>query len=73
MRNDTIHLQAGNAITDEATVAQRSYLSEVLRNAFALFTLVRSRNSNSNQPDGLEALDMLGGWQGSEARRRGKS
>lgn len=72
MRNDTIHLQPGNAIAEEATVGQRSYLSEILRNAFAPFKSARSRNSYNNQSDGLEALDMLGGWQGSEARRREK-
>ena len=57
----------------EGTVGQRrSYLGEVFRSAFALFGSVRSRGRPGGQDDGLDALDMLGGWEGSASRRRRK-
>lgn len=71
MRNDTMHLQqAGNVIADKAVISRRSSLGEILRNALALLTSARPRNAEGYQPDGLEALDMLGGWQGSDNRRQ---
>lgn len=47
-----------------------SYLSQFLSKARALVTLVGRRPGRDQQPDGLEAFDMLGGWKGVDDRRR---
>lgn len=71
MRNDTIQLpQAGNTIADEPLADRSSYFSQLVRITLGLFTSVKGRSSRAYQSDGLEALDMLGGWQGSDPRRR---
>lgn len=44
-----------------------SYLGRALSKAWALVTPADPREQ---EPDGLEVLDMLGGWEGSDARRR---
>lgn len=46
---------------------QSSYLGRALSKAWARVTLSGPRDQ---RPDGLEALDMLGGWKGSDVRRR---
>lgn len=70
MQGDAIQLQqSDDGCTTEAAVRQRSYLASVFHGAFALFSSVRSRALPAQQADGLDALDMLGGWQGSDARR----
>ena len=49
-----------------------SYLGRVLGKAWARVPIAGLRSQHDQRSDGLEALDMLGGWQGSDARRRKK-
>ena len=70
MQGDTIQMQPlPNAETDR----RAGFLGNVFGAAFALLS-TRLRQPSASQPDGLEALDMLGGWQGSDraSRRRGR-
>ena len=46
---------------------QSSYLGRALSKAWVRVTFAGPRDQ---QPDGLEAFDMLGGWKGSDVRRR---
>ncbi|AWC21670.1 hypothetical protein CO731_01122 [Aminobacter sp. MSH1] len=71
MQGDAIQLQqAVEGCAKEPAVRQRSFLANFLLGAIALFSSVRSRTYPGEQADGLDALDMLGGWQGSDAQRR---
>lgn len=70
MQGDAIQLQQPVEGRAKEAVRQRSYLANVLLSAIALFSSVRSRTYPGEQADGLDALDMLGGWQGTDARRR---
>ena len=47
-----------------------SYLGRVLSKARALVMPARRRPRRDQQPDGMEAFDMLGGWKGLDDRRR---
>ncbi len=71
MQGDTIEMQSlPDAPTEAGAIRQPSYLGEVLAGALALFTFTRLRQTNVPQPDGLEALDMLGGWRGADGTRK---
>lgn len=59
-----------SATADETAARQRTYLDKVFRGAIALFGYERTRARASEHEDGLDALDLLGGWEGSAARRR---
>lgn len=47
-----------------------SYLDRLLSKARALVMLAGRRPRHDQQPDGLEAFDLLGGWKGVDDRRR---
>ncbi|GAU85781.1 hypothetical protein BIWAKO_05729 [Bosea sp. BIWAKO-01] len=51
---------------------QPSYLGQALRKAWALVTLAKRRSHEDAPWDGQEVFDMLGGWQGTGARRRNR-
>ncbi len=72
MQGDTIQMQPLPKPVAE-TDRRAGFLGNVFGAAFALLS-TRLRQSSASQPDGLEALDMLGGWQGSDraSRRSGR-
>lgn len=71
MPDEAVHMQQiGEALVEQPAHPQSSYLGHALSKAWARFTLAGSRLQQDQQPDGLEAFDMLGGWQGSDAGRR---
>lgn len=51
---------------------QPSSLGLALRKAWAFVTLAKRRAHEDEPWDGLEVFDMLGGWQGTGARRRSR-
>ncbi|MEP9399783.1 hypothetical protein [Mesorhizobium sp. KR2-14] len=55
----------------DTTSAAHSYLHKVFSKTTSLFLATKIRQADS-EADGLEAFDMLAGWQGSRGRRRNK-
>lgn len=62
--------QIGEALAEQPARPQTSYLGRVLGRTWARFTSAGPSRQHDQRPDGLEALDMLGGWKGPDARRR---
>jgi len=62
--------QDGGAPVAHPAPTQPSALGRALRKAWALVTLAKRRAQEDEAWDGLEVFDMLGGWQGTGARRR---
>ncbi|GAA4123657.1 hypothetical protein ACFFTN_07895 [Aminobacter aganoensis] len=67
MQGDAIQLRQPADGSPKAAF-RRSYLANVFRRALALFPSTRSHPQE--HADGLEAFDMLGGWQGSDRKQR---
>lgn len=70
MPGDAIPMrQTGEAFAEQAACSRQPYLSRLFGRAWGLATRSRRRSHRDDQPDGLEAFDLLGGWQGTDARR----
>lgn len=68
MQGDAIQLRQTVDGSPKTVARQRTYVANVIRSAIALF-LPRPRTHSDEHADGLDALDMLGGWQGSGRKR----
>lgn len=68
MSGEAIQMQQiGEA--DKPALPQSSYWGWAISRAWTHFTLTGLRSHHGPRPDGLEAFDVLGGWEGSDARR----
>lgn len=73
MSDEAIQLQqVGEALVEQPARSQPSYLGRVLSKAWMRLTFASSSLQQGQRPGGLEAFDMLGGWQGSDGRRRNR-
>ena len=61
--------QVGEALVGQPHHPPSSYLGGALGKIWEFFALARPLHGHGQRPDGLEALDMLGGWKGSDAGR----
>ncbi len=69
MPNEAVHMQQiGQAMVERPVRPQSLSLTRALSRAWV--ALAGSYEHNEQSSDGLEALDMLGGWKGSDGRRR---
>lgn len=62
--------QIGETLAEQPVHPRSSHLGRALSRTWAFVTLAGSRSRHDNQPDGLEAFDMLGGWKSPDTRRR---
>ncbi|WP_395449572.1 hypothetical protein ACHMW7_06950 [Aminobacter sp. UC22_36] len=62
--------QIDAALVERPAHTQSSYMGWVLRKAWSCITLASPRSHLDRRPDGMEAFDMLGGWNGSDAGPR---
>lgn len=69
MPNEAVQMQQiGQAVVEQPASQQSSSLARALSKAWA--ALAGSYRQKEQRADGLEALDMLGGWKGSDGTRR---
>ncbi len=71
MPEEAVHMrQVGEALVGQPHHLRSSYLGRALGTLWEFVALARPLRGRDQRPDGLEALDMLGGWKGSDAGRR---
>ncbi|MBE1204885.1 hypothetical protein [Aminobacter carboxidus] len=68
MPDEAVHMR-NEALVKQPALRQSSYLGRALRKAWARFTKADPSQLQDQRSDGLEALDMLGGWKGADCRR----
>lgn len=68
MPNEAVQMQQiGQAVGEQRASQNSSSLTRALSKAWV--ALAGSYRHTEQSPDGLEALDVLGGWKGSDGRR----